>query len=229
MPDRGCRGPGTVAASTADGGGPTVTAPGEADGQGERRRAVRWWLIAPLAAVAVVLAVAVAWKRWDLAPVHGARPFFSRTTSEGIDLDVQAGEVRLVRIVCRTEDPTAQCVSREPGIAVTTSLPDGRTGGFTVPDAGFAPPGTASTTAPSLSARVLLTAGLGIAPGSEDEQVVVVRAGPGIARVRATRRDGSVDEMAPVDGWVVLATRSGWASGWPMEAIDTDGRVVPLR
>jgi len=221
--------PGTVAASTADGGGPTVTAPGEADGQGERRGAVRWWLVAPVAAVAVVLAAGVGWQRWDRAAVHGASTLASRTTSEDIGLDVQRGEVRVVRIVCRTDDPHAECVSREPGIAVTASLPGGRTGAtFTVPDVGYGPPGTATDPTTPAAARVLLTAGLGVPPGSEDEQVVVVRATPAVARVRATRRDGSVDEVVPVDGWAVLATRSGWGRGF-VEAVDVDGRVIPLR
>lgn len=228
MPVVGGARPGTVAASTADGGGPTVTAPGEADGQGERRRAVRWWLVAPVAAVAVVLAVAFAWQRWDRAAVHGASSLTSRTTSEGVGLDVQHGDVRVVRIVCRTEDPHAECVSREPGIAVTASLPDGRTGAtFTVPDIGHGPPGTATDPTTPAAARVLLTAGLGVPPGSEDEQVVVVRTTPAVARVRATRRDGSVDEVVPVDGWAVLATRSGWGRGF-VEAVDVDGRVIAL-
>ncbi len=191
---------------------------------------MRWWLVGPVAVVALVLAAVVAWQRWDRADVHGATPLVSRTTSDGIGIDVQQGDVRVVRIVCRTEDPTAQCVSREPGIAVTASLPDGRRGAtFTVPDIGFGPPGTATGTTSASVARVVVTAGLGVPPGSADEQVTVVRVTPEVARVRATRGDGSADEVAPVDGWAVLATRSGWGPGAYLEVVDVDGRVTPLR
>jgi hypothetical protein len=69
-------------------------------------------------------------------------------------------------------------------------------------------------------------AGLGIPPGSVDELFALVVTDPTVVGVRATRPDGSVDEMAPVDGSAVLVTRSGWAVGRGVEAFAADGRPV---
>ena len=78
------------------------------------------------------------------------------------------------------------------------------------------------------AARLVTMAGLGIPPGSTDEQFALVITDPSVASVRRTRPDGSVDEMAPVDGVAVLATRTGWAGGGRTEAIDDEGNVLAV-
>lgn len=190
----------------------------------------RWREIGQVA-LAVLLGVAVAaigYVRWDREPVHGATVLFTRTTSDGVTVEVARGDVRWEHLFCA--DGRTQCTERTPGLRVTFTLPDGRTGGATIPDA--TGPVTDERTAcpvgsgpPTVEVRTV--AGLSIPPGSADEQFVVVRTSPGVRSVRLLRPDGSADEMTPVDGTAVLATRTGFDPTARVQALDPTGAPLP--
>lgn len=68
----------------------------------------------------------------------------------------------------------------------------------------------------------------GVLEGSEIS-TVKVRAAPQVARVRVTFGADGTDEMAPVDGWAVLARHTSGAYSPPsgsVEAFDADGRLL---
>jgi hypothetical protein len=62
-------------------------------------------------------------------------------------------------------------------------------------------------------------------PGVATGFALVLRAGAPVARVRMSFADGGSDEMAPVDGWVVLA-HVGRSPFGTVEALDANGRVL---
>ncbi len=185
-------------------------------------RTVRPWFVLTVVAVAVLVIAGLSYHRWDHATIHGATTVFRRTSVDGVGIMVERGDVRIERTVCPQDGTwSTSCAKRAPGYAVRLNLAEGATGGTTLAedlDAG-------AVLAPGLEApaHVIVTAGLGIPPGSVDQQFVVVRTDPIVTRVRATHRDGSFDEMAPVDGLAVLATQTGWRSGSSIEAYDATG------
>ncbi len=179
---------------------------------------------ATLAALLVVAGAATSYLRWDRAPVHGADLLVTRTTGDGVTIEVERGDVRWDHLFCA--DGQTQCTERAPGLWITFTLPDGRSGGATIPDSFGPVPDPRRTCAPASGpppVLVLTTAGLGIPPGSSDEQFIVARTAPEVGSVRALRRDGSADETATVDGTVVLATRTGFDTAAQLQALDTAG------
>lgn len=172
----------------------------------------------------VVVAGATAYRRWDTAVIHGASPVFVRTTADGVTVTVERGDVRWHHLLCG--DGAAECVGRGPGIVVTSELADGRRGAIAFDDATFRAFGP--EVAEGCPARLVTMAGLGIAPGSSDEQFTLVVTDASVASVAMTRPDGSVDEMTPVDGVAVLATRSGWGAGGHPRALAADGRAADV-
>ena len=62
-------------------------------------------------------------------------------------------------------------------------------------------------------------------------RVVTVKTGAGVAQVRVTFADGKTDQMAPVDGWSVLASKlpaanAGKEENDTVQALDSSGQVV---
>jgi hypothetical protein len=62
-------------------------------------------------------------------------------------------------------------------------------------------------------------------PGVASGFALVFRAGPPVASVHMSFADGGNDEMAPVDGWVILA-HIGSSPFGTVEALDGHGRVI---
>jgi hypothetical protein len=189
-----------------------------------RGRTVRPVFAGVCLGIAVIVIAGLVFMRWQQAPIHGATEVFTRSTDQGVTITVERGDVRVDRIFCSAAaDAPGPCTTREPGVLVRLGLPDGRSGGGTaLPDTGYGP----TTSRSKVAARVVLNGGLGIAPGSADEQFLLVRTDPAVRRVRAVRGDGTADEMVPVDGIAVLATTTGWSSGNRIEAFDDAGTRV---
>lgn len=175
------------------------------------------WRVAVLLATIVAVVAFAGWRRWEEAPIHGATPLFTRTTSDGVTIAVERGDVRWHHLFCGTGDGAeGSCTGRSPGVLVRFTLPGGAAGdGIPVDDGGTS----------DVCASEVLRAGLGIPPGSTEESFTLVRAAPTVALVRQTRPDGTTDEMAPVDGVAVLATRTGWR-GDDIEYLDGSGAPV---
>ncbi len=131
-------------------------------------------------------------------------------------------------------DGQGECTGRSPGALVRFTLPDGRSGGgIAFPDdltpvevVGPCRSGTETGAPPSV--RIVTASGLGIPPGSIDEQFVVARTTADVARVRASRPDGTIDEMAPVDNLVVLATRTGFSTQPRLQAFDSQDHALSI-
>lgn len=112
-------------------------------------------------------------------------------------------------------------------LVVTFTGPDGRRGGaIPFDDATFRTLGPGA--ARGCAARLVTMAGLGIPPGSTDEQFALVVTDASVVSVAMTRPAGSVDEMAPVDGVALLATRSAWGTGAHPRALAADGRAADV-
>lgn len=194
-------------------------------------RGPRWRTFgrAALASLLVVAIAVTAFVRWDRAPVHGAELLVRRSTSDGVTVMVERGDVRWEHLFCA--DGRAQCTERTAGLHVTFELPDGRAGGATLRDSVESVPGawTACAAQPDPPpAQIRTIAGLGIPPGSADEQFIVVRTTPEVGSVRALRPDGSVDETTPVDGTAVLATRTGFDTTVRVQAFDATGAALRI-
>jgi hypothetical protein len=77
--------------------------------------------------------------------------------------------------------------------------------------------------APQILALVA-PSGFGL-PGVASGFTLVFRAGPTVASVHMSFADGGNDEMAPVDGWVILA-HVGKSPFGTVEALDANGHVI---
>ena len=187
-------------------------------------RRARPWLLATLLAVVIGGA---AFLQWNRSPIHNAAPVFSRMTSDGIQIDVEHGDVRWTRLFC--EDGQTQCTQRSAGVMIRFTLADGRSGGgstfadATAPWNGGCRPGDDDP-----AVKVITTAGLGLPPGSADELFLFARTTPDVAKARVIRPDGSADEMAPAGNIVVLATRTGFNHMEKLQAFDAQGHPVSV-
>jgi hypothetical protein len=138
-------------------------------------------------------------------------PLFFRTTNDKITIRAHLGTIT-GPLPC---PPNQDCPAHLPHTIVHVGLAnDEVVGEMAVPGDGPRPP---------ILALVGPT-GFGL-PGAVTGLALVFRAGSVVARVRLTFADGGSDEMAPVDGWVVLAHLGSSPVG-TVEALDSTGRVL---
>jgi hypothetical protein len=171
-----------------------------------------------LAVGLVVLALALTGLVWwprSSADIAGGHVLFDRTSVDGVGIHVEAGDVRVPQ-VCDLSDPG--CAYQVPGILARFASPSIGETGFTYGD-----PGVGSRDAVKLTG-----AGRDAPRGAPRQVFVLIRTSPDVALVRAKLMSGAWEEMAPVEGWAVLATQANFDWRTPIEIHDQRGRVTPL-
>ncbi len=165
--------------------------------------------------------------RWYQAPTRNSVPLFTRTTSDGVLIEAQRGDVLTTRLLCA--DGALQCSQRELGVRMRFALDDNEPrGGMAFADSSRPKPTECAPGDGRPAVRVITTAGLGHPPGSVDEMFILAVTSPGVATVRATRTDGTADEMTPVDNLAVLATRTGFDPTAPVQAFDSNSQPTTV-
>jgi hypothetical protein len=138
-------------------------------------------------------------------------PLFFRTTTDKITIRAHLGTIT-GPLPC---PPNQDCPTHLPHTIVHVGLSTNDIVGEMAVPADGPQPQILALVGPS---------GFGL-PGAVTGFALVFRAGSQVAQVRMSFADGGSDEMAPVDGWVVLA-HLGRSPFGTVEALDANGRVL---